>query len=158
MSKVCLTKGQISWQSKFLYNKEGTSITLAFMIIFFPCPSRTMLAWNPICLSQSQSYRRATPFITAVRQSYIRQGETAEVYPPLSRGHIPDGHVVWFASLWQHPLLLSQALQPSRKWDGSVMLWSQSGGSSPPALVMWSVKDPYCHALLVSIRPRQELL
>lgn len=46
------------------------------------------------------------------------------------------------------PVAASSSLEPgsrfapaSRKWDGLVMLWTKSGGSSPPDFLMWSVED-----------------
>lgn len=115
MSKVCLTKGQISWQSKFLYNKEGTSITVSFIIIFFfSCPSRTVLAWNLICpskpvLSLGHSFHHSCEaglhqtrwncwiLSTTTRRSCSRWACGLICLPALP-------------SLWQHPLLSSQGV------------------------------------------------
>lgn len=103
-TQVCLTEGQISWQLNF-WTKIGEHLSLlhSWYVYFFPCLSRTRSVWNPICLSQSQSYHKTAPFIPAGRQGYIRQGEIAAACALLPRGHVPDGHVVWLASLHSLP-------------------------------------------------------
>lgn len=113
MSKGCLTTAKISWQSKFLYNREGASITLSFMIFFPPtCLSRTVLVWNLICppkpiLSQGHSFQHCWgaglhhtrwncwSLFTAIQRSCCRWACGLICLPGLP-------------SLWQHPLLSSQ--------------------------------------------------